>query len=866
MVHAAVSVGPTVQDDSRVGRRTMVPNSADRGRDNEGQWEWSVESNRIHFSARWVALVGDDEYELGITPDAWFTKVHPDDLDRVKAALDAHLQPGGGDRFDMPHRLRHHDGSYRWMSCRGSVQRNAAGAATRLTGAHADVTADTVMDPETGLPNRLLLLEHLGRSIERANRYQGFHFALLFVDLDRGAPQDRPAAGDPLLVAAARRLETCLRIGDAASSFRHDDVVARLDGDQFAILVDGLKEVGDATVIADRVLSALVTPFPVRGRETFLAPSVGVAVSATGYATPGAVLRDAETALHRAKLLGKTRYEVFDTAILKSARAELQLEADFAGALERGEFKLFYQPVVAVDAHAVVGFEALARWQHPVLGLVSPLDFIPLAEKSGFILPLGLWVLREACRQLKAWQQLPHASADLWVSVNVSAVQCHASLVDDVRQVLADTGLDPRRLVLELTEGTAAERPDAVKALLMQLRSLGIRISVDDFGTGHSSLARLRQFPVDCLKVDRSFVRGVENSADMAGILFSVTTMARQLGLRVVVEGVETEAQLALVRPLQCEVQGYVFSKPLDSDRATALLADGLPPATAEAPSEGPAAAAVGTAAAITAATATGAAARPAINAAKTGPAGPAAPRRAGGSWGTPAYAAAALLLVGALALMLRLGGSSDDLPPAPLSPSAPAGADAPAPASALDPSVAANQTPAATSEAPPVTPEVPSTARNAVAKPQPARADRGARAAPAPAPASAVPSTEAAAATAAVAALEAEAAAAAPPPLPAPAPAEAPSVSSARVVHRHRLGSCRGALSISPQGVVYAPEGEAKDAFRFPYGEFVHGVIGDELTIKTSDRTFRFEPVTVNGKRDKAELTALAASLDARR
>ncbi len=587
------------RDDARVEDKTMVPKDAGGGWEHAGHWDWNVESNRIHFSSRWAALVGDDERELGTGPETWLTKVHPDDLARVSAALEGHLAPGGADQFDLPHRIRHRDGSYRWMACRGSVQRNPAGGATRLVGTHADVTADTVMDPVTGLPNRLLLLDKLGRSVERANRYQGFHFALLLVDLDRAESRDTPtvsAAGDPLLLTAARRLETCLRIGDPASSFRHDDVVARLGGDQFAILVDGLKDIGDATLVADRVLAELVTPFPARGRELFLAPSVGVAVSATGYATPGAVLRDAETALHRAKLLGKGRYEVFDTAILQSARAELQLEADFAGSLERGEFQVFYQPIVAVDAHAIVGFEALARWQHPVLGMVSPLDFIPLAEKTGFILPLGMWILREACRQLKAWQQLAHAPAGLWMSVNVSAVQFQASLVDDVTQVLTETALDPQCLVLELTEGLAAERPDSVKALLMQLRLLGIRICVDDFGTGHSSLARLRLFPVDCLKVDRSFVRGMEDSADMAGILATVTAMARQLGLRVVVEGVENQAQLALVRPLQCDVQGYVFSKPLDADRATALLGTGLP-AAATADGDALAAAARGTAA-----------------------------------------------------------------------------------------------------------------------------------------------------------------------------------------------------------------------------------------------------------------------------
>jgi diguanylate cyclase (GGDEF)-like protein len=830
----------------------MVSKHADSW-DSEGHWDWNAESNRIHFSARWAALVGDDERELGTSPESWLTKVHPDDLDRVSAALKSLLENGGPDRFDVPHRIRHGDGSYRWMSCCGSVQRSAAGAAMRVVGAHADVTADTVMDPVTGLPNRLLLLEHLGRSIERANRYQGFHFALLFVDLDRGEARDTPAAsasGDPLLVAAARRLETCLRLGDAASGFRHDDVVARLQGDQFAILVDGLKEVGDATVVAGRVLAVLVTPFPSRGREVFLSPSVGVAVSATGYATPSAVLRDAETALHRAKLLGKTRYEVFDTAILTTARAELQLEADFAGALDRGEFQVFYQPVVAVGAHAIVGFEALARWQHPVLGMVSPLDFIPLAEKTGFILPLGMWILREACRQLKAWQQLADVSSDLWVSVNVSAVQFQtASLVEDVSQALADLALDPRHLVLELTEGIASERPEAVKTLLMQLRSLGIRISVDDFGTGHSSLGRLRQFPFDCLKVDRSFVRGMEASADVAGILATVSSMARQLGLRVVIEGVENEAQLALVRPLDCDVQGYVFSKPLDPGRATELLTTGLPAAAAgEVPPPPAAVSALGMMAARATATATRAA-------------DPVAAPRTKRRWAMPAYAAAALLLLGAVALVGQLRRSPDDPQPTASAP------DTLAPG--LPATDAASTAPPAPSDTSASAPEAQPAARNAQAATPPTTRDgRVGMTTKSSAPA-AIPAVKDAPRIAARLAVAAPAATpgTSPPPAPPSAPVEAEAALSTHVLHRHRLGNCRGALSVSRQGIEFVPDGDnPKDAFRFAYGQFVHGVDGDGLTIKTSDRTFRFEPLTVNGVRDGKDLAALGASLNARR
>ena len=780
----------------------------------DGHWEWSLASSRLHVSARWAALVGADEREVGTTPDAWLTKIHADDLDRVSAALQALMAVNGPDQFDLPHRLRRADGSYRWMSCRGTVQRGAGGNAVRIVGAHADVTADTVMDPVTGLPNRLLLLEHLTRSIERAKRYPGFHFALLFVDLDLA---DLPTAAprvvdDPLLVAAARRLETSLRLGDAASGFRHDDIVARLEDDHFAILVDGLKEVSDATVVADRMLATLVRPFATRDQDVFLSPSLGVAVSATGYATADGALRDAETALHRAKLLGKTRYEVFDTAILKAAQTELQLEADFAGALDRHEFQVFYQPIVALDDHAIVGFEALARWQHPVLGMVSPLDFIPLAEKTGFILPLGLWILREACRQLKTWQQLPSVRPDLWVSVNVSGLQFrHEPLFAEVKQVVTDTGLEPRHLVLELTESIAADRPTAVKAVLMQLRSLGIRISVDDFGTGHSSLTRLRQFPIDCLKVDRALVRGMETSSEMAAILDSITDMARRLALQVVVEGVENGAQLALLQSVHCQyVQGFVFSKPLDGARATALLERGasLAPAVAITPAV--------------------AAAPPAT-----------APTETRGGRPNPRYvAAAALLSVVAVAAAVLLLRGVDEASRARGAVSAPA-------AASLGVSTTAGPTNFG-AVAEPAGPPAPASTREDSTAP---------RSAASTSVASGITARESNSPR-----LSSSGGAAA-------RPTAANPVTTARVVHQHRLGSCRGVLKASTHGLQFEPEAPAaKDAFTFAYGDFVHDLDGETLVLKTSDRTFRFQPVNTIGKSDRGELTALLATLKARR
>ncbi|MFO7692822.1 MAG: EAL domain-containing protein, partial [Vicinamibacterales bacterium] len=550
--------------------------------DHSGLWDWNLASNRVHFSPRWIAMVGSDEHQVGNTPDAWFERVHPDDIGEVRRQVDEHLA-GGASEFDLPHRLLHRDGTYRWTSCHGVVVRNESGRAVRVVGCHSDVTADKVADALTGLPNRLLFLDHLARALERSRRNPTHHFAVLLVDLGRADSHEDEAGArtpDPLLTAAARRLETSLRSGDGGASMSRDHLVARLRGDEFAILLDGLAEIGDARVVADRVLGELLSSFMIGGDEVFLSASVGIAVSATGYAQPEAVMRDADTALHRARLLGRGRCEVFDTAILRSAQTELQLDTDFTDALSRGEFVLLFQPVVSLASHRVAGFEALVRWQHPSRGLVSPTEFIPIAEKTGFIVPLGLWTLREACLQLKAWREsLPDADT-AWVSINLSAPQFNQpSLVDDIAQALRDTGLPARCLVVELTEGVAMENPTAVKGQLMQLRVMGVKIALDDFGTGRSSLAYLHQFPADKLKLDRSFVCDMETRNDVRDIVGAVTGLAHRLGLEVIAEGVETGGQLDEVRSLGCEyVQGYFFSKPVDTERAAELLRTGFPP------------------------------------------------------------------------------------------------------------------------------------------------------------------------------------------------------------------------------------------------------------------------------------------------
>jgi diguanylate cyclase (GGDEF)-like protein/PAS domain S-box-containing protein len=429
---------------------------------------------------------------------------------------------------------------------------------------------DAFHDTLTGLPNRALFMDRLRLAVGRAARAKKYLFAVLFLDLDRFKNVNDSlghTVGDQLLVAIARRLERCLR---------HIDTVARFGGDEFAILIDGVEDANDAVRVAERLQREVTTPINVGGLEVFTSVSVGIALSSTGYELPEDVLRDADTAMYRAKAAGKARHEIFDTAMHARAVALLQLETDLRRAVERGEFVVYYQPIVSLADDSIRGFEALVRWQHPERGLVTPSEFIAVAEETGLIIPLGLWVLREACGQMSEWQARFGLTGALTLSVNISGNQfMQPDLVEQVKRILAETGFDPRRLQLEITESSVIENTETVTAMLVQLRSLGIRLSMDDFGTGYSSLSYLHRFPIHTLKIDRSFVSGC-SAGDENEIVRTIIMLARNMGMEVVAEGVETREQLDSLRDLSCEYgQGFLFSRPLDADATARLLAAG---------------------------------------------------------------------------------------------------------------------------------------------------------------------------------------------------------------------------------------------------------------------------------------------------
>ncbi|MFL6337322.1 MAG: putative bifunctional diguanylate cyclase/phosphodiesterase [Pyrinomonadaceae bacterium] len=429
---------------------------------------------------------------------------------------------------------------------------------------------DAFHDPLTGLPNRALFADHVKLTIARAKRHASRRFAVLFCDLDRFKIINDSlghVAGDQLLVEVARRLESCLRQGDT---------VARVGGDEFTILLDDLANDAEAVAVAQRIQQEISAAIMLTGREVFTTMSIGLAIGTGAYSDPEDILRDADTAMYRAKSLGKARHVVFDHSMHASAVNLLQIETDLRKALEREQFYLLYQPIVSLDNFKLCGFEALVRWHHPERGLVSPLDFIPIAEETGQIIQLGEWALEEACRQMHEWQEKFPQASPFFMSVNLSAKQFnHTQLMAQVDGVLRKTGLNPRQLKLEITEGAVMENIDTATEMLRHLRDLGVQLAIDDFGTGYSSLSYLHRFPIDTLKIDRSFVTRMANNPENVEIVRTIIMLAQVLGMDVVAEGVETKDQLKVLRDLKCEYgQGYYFSRPSSPADAEKIIVE----------------------------------------------------------------------------------------------------------------------------------------------------------------------------------------------------------------------------------------------------------------------------------------------------
>jgi len=538
---------------------------------NDGVWDWDREKDTVYYSPRWKAILGHGEDEIGDSPDEWLERVHPDDIGRLRAAMDAHCA-GKTPQFEDEHRIRHRDGTYRWVLCRGFAVHGGDGQAYRMVGVQTDVTDRRSYDPLTSLPNRTLFAERLNRSLLRARHQADHRVAVLFMDLDRFKLVNDSLghlAGDRLLVAIARQLESCVRPGD---------MIARFGGDEFAILVDAMITPGggddEAVRVAERILAALGGVFTIDGNEVFTSASIGIATSASDYSSADDFLRDADIAMYRAKAKGRSRFEIFDAAMRAHVTSLLELEQDLRRAVERQQFRVAYQPIVSLETGSLIGFEALLRWPHPRRGLVLPEDFIGLAEDTGLIVPLGHWVLGEACRQLRVWQAAQKSSPPLSMAVNVSGRQfMDPDLVGRIRETLRETDLDPACLALEITESVLLEAGGSGAGMLDELKTLGVRLYIDDFGTGYSSLNYLHRFTVDALKIDRSFVAQLGGGGDKGALVRTIVTLARNLEITAVAEGVETEAQVRELLAVGCEhAQGFYFAEALEPEKAGTML------------------------------------------------------------------------------------------------------------------------------------------------------------------------------------------------------------------------------------------------------------------------------------------------------
>jgi diguanylate cyclase (GGDEF)-like protein len=442
------------------------------------------------------------------------------------------------------------------------------------------VTARRV-DPLTGLPNRVMFLDRLERLVARNRAAPGADgsFAVFFIDVDRFKNINDSLghlAGDQLLGGIVQRLQESLRATDLVCRIEHDATLARLGGDEFTILLDRVGSAKDAEAVAARLQTAVASPFDLGGCEVFTSISIGIVMSDARYGSAQDMLRDADTAMYRAKALGKARCVVFDTSMRVAAANRLQIETDLRHALERDEFRIHYQPILHLAQERLAGFEALLRWHHPVRGLVSPNEFIPAAEETGLIVPIGLWVLATACRQMREWDRAFPQRAGLAINVNLSGRQLmHPGIVKSVADVLAESGLAPGRLKLEVTETVVLESSGVVAKVLNDLHALGVKLGLDDFGTGYSSLSYLRQFPFQTLKIDRSFVSAMDD-AESVEIIRAILSMGVALSMDVTAEGIETAEQAALLKKLACGTgQGFYYQKPLSSDDAVALLRSG---------------------------------------------------------------------------------------------------------------------------------------------------------------------------------------------------------------------------------------------------------------------------------------------------
>lgn len=544
---------------------------------NDGLWDWDLDNDQIYYSARWKEILGYEAHEINGDLQEWFKRIHREDLVEVQVALSAHLE-GVADHFEHEYRIKHKDETYIWVLTRGLAVRDAGEKAYRMAGSQTDITLrkqaeeklsyDALHDALTGLPNRALFLDRLDRIIEQSQRNEQIAFAVLFLDIDRFKNiNDRfgHLVGDKMLITIGERLQ---------ASTRFSDTVARLGGDEFVILLESIEDLEEATLVAARIQDEISQAYTIDGRELFSSCSIGVIMGDESYHNSSEFLRDADIAMYRAKSDGRARYVVFNSDMRTELMNKIWMENDLRRAIRNDEFCLHYQPILSLKTSRLVGFEALIRWMHPTEGLVAPMQFIPIAEETRLIIPVGRWVLQEACKQLLEWDRCYQGEEPLTMSINISSVQLNSlDFVDQVQQILSDIGLNPSRIILEITESMIVEEDQIAAGVISELRDLGVRVHLDDFGTGYSALSYLQSYPIDILKIDRGFIGKINGNGENIEIIKAILNLARDLNMGVIAEGIETQRQYELLKGLNCQYgQGFFIAKPMDHEAIEKLL------------------------------------------------------------------------------------------------------------------------------------------------------------------------------------------------------------------------------------------------------------------------------------------------------
>ena len=551
----------------------------------DGLWDWDLSNKKMYFAPQWKELVGCQEHEIADSMDEWFSRIVSEQLTRFYKDLHM-LRKGVIKTLDTELEMMHADGTTRWMLCRATAERDGDGNATRLAGSMADISELKLAqerlrqlahhDRLTGLPNRGVFVSQIEKELQVAKKNPGYRFAVLFGDFDGFKIINDSlghAFGDSMLIHAG---ETLL------SHVKDTDVVSRFGGDEFAVLLRDVED-DEAERIAQRLVDSFRNPYEINEHEITSTLSLGLVVNGGEHGSADDLLRDADAAMYQAKNAGKSRWQLFDESMHQAAMKRMDIERELrrVTACEETmnrELKLLYQPIVDLDCGEIAGFEALIRWEHPEMGLIEPDRFVGIAEDIGAIIPIGEWTLRVACEQVAEWRKDFGDDQRVYMNVNLSRRQLvHTELIPLLERTIEDTGVRPEDLKLEITETTVMDaRVDAVK-IMRRIRALGIELVIDDFGTGHSSLSCLRDFPIQVLKIDRAFMLNMSNHREFCALVHAIVTLAHNFDLQVVAEGIEDQDQISQLQTMDCSyAQGYFFSRPVDAAAATLLLRDGL--------------------------------------------------------------------------------------------------------------------------------------------------------------------------------------------------------------------------------------------------------------------------------------------------